>query len=91
MVFDDVFAVHDLKVIERKDDKTLFVAMPYRKTSQGKQLDIAHPINSDMRRELETSIIEKYNEALSEAQTADADAGFVSGDDKTETADTVTE
>ena len=62
VTFDDVFAVHDIKVIEGADK--LFVAMPSRKTPEGEYKDIAHPINSEMRDALETSILEKYQTAL---------------------------
>lgn len=64
IVIDDVFAVHDMKIIEKKDSGDLFVAMPYRKTSTGKQLDIAHPINVQTRKEIEDAIIAKYYETL---------------------------
>ena len=64
VTFDDVFVVHDIKVIEGQDK--LFIAMPSRKTPDGEFKDIAHPINSEMRDLLEKAILEKYNEALEE-------------------------
>ena len=60
VTFDNALVVHDIKVIEGADK--LFVAMPSRKTHEYK--DIAHPINSEMRDALETSILEKYQSAL---------------------------
>lgn len=45
ITIDEVFVVHDIKVIE--GDKGLFIAMPSRKTAEGEYRDIAHPINSD--------------------------------------------
>ena len=62
VTFDDMFVVHDIKVIDSKDK--LFVAMPSRKTADGEFKDIAHPINSEMRESLQTKIIEKYNEYI---------------------------
>lgn len=62
VTFDNALVVHDIKVIEGADK--LFVAMPSRKTPEGEYKDIAHPINSEMRDALETSILEKYQSAL---------------------------
>lgn len=62
ITIEDVFVVHDIKVIE--GEKGLFIAMPSRKTSDGEYKDIAHPINSATREELQNLIIKKYNEAL---------------------------
>ena len=62
VTFDNALVVHDIKVIEGADK--LFVAMPCRKTPEGEYKDIAHPINSEMRDALETSILEKYQSAL---------------------------
>jgi len=60
ITFDDVFVVHDIKVIE--SDKGLFIAMPSKKTPNGDFKDIAHPINTDTREEIQAVIIAKYNE-----------------------------
>jgi len=43
----------------------LFVAMPSRKTPQGKYMDIVHHINVQMRDNLQAAIIEKYEQELS--------------------------
>ena len=68
VTFDDCFVVHDIKVIEGQDK--LFIAMPSRKTADGEFKDIAHPINSSTRVELETKILEKYAEMPVEEATA---------------------
>ena len=60
VTFDDMFVVHDIKIIESTDK--LFVAMPSRKTVDGEYRDIAHPINAKMRNILQTEIIAKYEE-----------------------------
>lgn len=60
VTFDDAFAVHDIKVIESQD--RLFTAMPSRRTPEGVFKDIAHPINSETRAELERKILDKYAE-----------------------------
>lgn len=60
VTFDDVFVVHDIKIIEGADK--LFIAMPSRKTPEGEYRDIAHPINAEMRELLQNKIIGKYEE-----------------------------
>ena len=65
VTFDDAFVVHDIKVIEGQDK--LFTAMPSRKTPEGEYKDIAHPINSEMRTQLEKVILAKYEEELQNA------------------------
>ena len=64
VTFDDVFVVHDIKVID--GDKGLFIAMPSRRAGDGEYRDIAHPINSYMRDRLQSEILAKYEEAVKE-------------------------
>ena len=66
ITFDDVFVVHDIKVID--GDKGLFIAMPSRRAGDGEYRDIAHPINSDMRDRLQSEILAKYEEAVKESR-----------------------
>lgn len=61
VTFDNAFVVHDIKIIEGQNG--LFIAMPSRKVSEGEFRDIAHPINADMRFELQNEIIKAYEEA----------------------------
>ena len=65
VTFDNAFVVHDIKIIEGQDK--LFTAMPSRKTPEGEYKDIAHPINSDMRINMEKQILARYEEVLAEA------------------------
>lgn len=58
VTFDDVFAVHDIKVIEGHD--RLFLAMPSRRMPDGKYRDIVHPIGSTLRDALEERVITEY-------------------------------
>ena len=62
---DDEFVVHDIKVIE--GEKGHFIAMPSKKTADGEYRDVAHPINSDTRERIQSIILEKYEEAMQEA------------------------
>ena len=56
--FDDMFVVHDMKIIEGQNG--LFIAMPSRKTPSGEYKDVAHPINTAAREELQERILEQY-------------------------------
>jgi len=60
VTLEDVFVVHDIKVIE--GDKGLFVAMPSRKFTDGQYRDIAHPLNQEFRSYMQDTILTKYNE-----------------------------
>lgn len=62
ITIDEVFVVHDIKVIE--GDKGLFIAMPSRKTAEGEYKDIAHPINSDTRVRIQQIILDSYEMAV---------------------------
>ena len=62
VTFDNEFVVHDIKVIE--GEKGLFIAMPSRKTADGEYRDIAHPINSDTRQQMQDMILDEYEKAI---------------------------
>lgn len=66
VTFDDVFVVHDIKVIEGK--KGLFIAMPSRKVTDSEFKDVAHPINPDMRTLLQDTILDKYQETVNQEE-----------------------
>ncbi|MGB5824583.1 MAG: septation regulator SpoVG, partial [Proteocatella sp.] len=69
VTFDNAFVVHDIKIIEGQNG--LFIAMPSRKVSEGEFRDIAHPINAEMRFELQNEIIKAYEEARSKVIDTD--------------------
>lgn len=60
ITLDEAFVIHDLRVIE--GNSGLFVAMPSKRTPDGEFRDIAHPINSDMRQEIQDSVMKVYDE-----------------------------
>ena len=62
VVFDDSFIVNDLRVIEGREGQ-VFVTMPARKTRNGQMRDIAHPLNSDTREQIERRVLEEYESA----------------------------
>ena len=73
IVIDDALAVHDIKVIEGPE--RLFVAMPSRKEKTCYR-DIVHPIQSDVRRELEEAILAEYHRAIEEAEASGTEAAL---------------
>ena len=64
VVFDGVFIVHSVKIIQGKE--SLFVAMPSREGKNGQFRDTAHPIDNRFRVELEETVLEKYREIADE-------------------------
>ena len=66
ITIDQEFVIHDIKVIE--GDRGLFIAMPSKRTADGEFRDIAHPINSDTRENIQKIILESYEKSLSEPE-----------------------
>ena len=64
ITIDDCFVVHDIKIFEREEGYA--IAMPSRKTTDGKYKDIAHPLNSETRELLQSVILTRYREFLKE-------------------------
>ena len=62
ITIEGVFAVHELRIIEGNNG--LFVAMPSRQSNDGVFRDIAHPINSETREQIQKLILEKYQETV---------------------------
>lgn len=69
ITFDEAFAVHDIKIVQ--GEERLFVAMPSRRDDSGVFRDIVHPINAELRREIEGEILQSYQMELDrqEAET----------------------
>ena len=59
ITFDDCFVIHDIKVIEGQEGN--FIAMPSRKGADGKYKDIVHPINTETRQQIISSVLEAYD------------------------------
>ena len=55
ITIDDEFVIHDIKVIE--GEKGMFIAMPSKKATDGEYRDIAHPINSGTRENIQKIIL----------------------------------
>ena len=60
VVFDDVFVVHDLRVVN--GEKGLFVAMPSRKLPNGEFRDICHPISAEARQDIEQHVLAQFED-----------------------------
>ncbi|MDX9754756.1 MAG: septation regulator SpoVG [bacterium] len=68
IILDDCFVVRDLKVIN--GNSGLFVAMPSKKKSDGTYADIAHPLNKEMRQEMEEIVLGEYHQAIASGAEA---------------------
>jgi len=58
IVFDNIFIVRDLKIIEGQNG--FFVSMPSRRRKDGTFRDIVHPLNSETRKSIEDAVIAEY-------------------------------
>jgi len=62
ITIDECFVVHDIKVLEGNQGN--FISMPNRKTPEGEYKDVAHPINTATREEINRLVLAKYEEEL---------------------------
>jgi stage V sporulation protein G len=65
ITIEDCFVVHDIKVLE--GSQGYFISMPNRKTPEGQHKDVAHPINTPTREEINKLILAKYEEEKAKA------------------------
>ena len=64
VTFDNSFVVRGMKII--KGNTGYFISMPSRKRPDGTHQDVAHPVNKDMRDQLEKMVLEAYEKELKE-------------------------
>ncbi len=64
IVFDQCFMVNDIKIIQGRDG--LFISMPSRKKKNGEFKDVAHPLNNETRRMIETKVLAEYERVLAD-------------------------
>lgn len=62
ITFDRCFVIRDLKIIQGTNG--MFIAMPSRKKLDGTFKDIAHPLDNDTRKMIESKILEAYKAEL---------------------------
>lgn len=61
VVLNNSFAVEDIRIIDVGDEKGLFIAFPSRKTTDGKFMDVCHPINAETRKIITDAILGDFN------------------------------
>ena len=69
ITFDNSFVVRGLKVIS--GTQGYFVSMPSRKRRDGTYQDIAHPINNDMRKEIEEKVLDAFEREINSTAQAE--------------------
>ena len=62
ITIDECFVVHYIKVLEGREG--YFIKMPNRLTPEGVYKDVAHPINTATREEINKLVLAKYEEEL---------------------------
>jgi stage V sporulation protein G len=84
VVFDHCFMVNDIKIIQGREG--LFISMPSRKKKNGEFKDVAHPLNNETRRVIETKILGEYERVLAERGERPAEGVQRRGDGEQEAA-----
>jgi len=65
VTFDNSLVIRDMRVIEGKNG--IFVSMPSRKKRNGEYQDVCFPISAELRNELETAVLDQFDEKLASA------------------------
>lgn len=58
ITLEDAFVVHGVRVVE--GNKGLFVTMPSNKLNDGSYVDVAHPINTEVRQMVNQMVLQAY-------------------------------
>jgi hypothetical protein len=69
--------VNDIKIINGKDG--LFISMPSRRKKNGEFKDVAHPLNNETRRMVESRVLAEYQRVL-EGRAPVASSARMSGE-----------
>ena len=62
VTFDNAFVIRGMKIIS--GNKGLFISMPSKKRPDGTYQDVAHPVNTEMRRRVEKAVLNAYQDEL---------------------------
>jgi stage V sporulation protein G len=62
VTFDNAFVIRGMKIIS--GNKGLFISMPSKKRPDGTYQDIAHPVNTEMRRRVEKAVLDAYEKEV---------------------------
>ena len=60
IVLDDCFVIGDIRIIQGKPERGMFVAFPSRKQQSGDFKDICHPLNAETRKYFEDIILAEF-------------------------------
>ena len=74
IVLDDCFIVNDLRIVEGREGEC-FVTMPARKARNGQMRDIAHPLKSETRKEIEAQVLAEYANAVATLAAPESTSG----------------
>ncbi len=69
---DAVFVIKNMKIVKRKHDGAYILVMPTRSKPDGTYTDIAHPLTSQFRRQIEDKVFEEYRKKNDIPQQANA-------------------
>ena len=69
VTFDDQLVVHDIKIINGTERR--FLAMPNRRSENGRYQDVVHPIDKTFRAVLEQAVFETFDKAAEEGEKND--------------------
>lgn len=64
ITLDDCFVIHGIKILQ--GDHGLFVGMPRRRKQAGPPQDVAHPLNTETRRQIESRVLDRYAELVAQ-------------------------
>lgn len=64
ITLDNEFVIHNLKIVEKKNTKELFIAMPNRKNKAGEFKDYCHPITKTLREIITKSIFAEFEKNI---------------------------
>ena len=84
--FGDQFAVHGFTVMNG-----LFVNMPSKMNDEGEYVSTFHPITKDARTQLNNTILEAYEQALTESQTQSDEPSEDEGESEEEDFEEITD
>jgi len=65
VTFDDSLVVRDMRIIEGKNGT--FLSMPARRKRNGDYQDVCFPISAELRDNLESRVLERFDEELAGA------------------------
>ena len=65
ITLDDCFVVRNIRIVESPKTNQLMVCMPSRQSKDGVFHDIAHPINTEFRAQIEQAVFDAFKTEVS--------------------------